>query len=233
MKKTRIILAMAMAVAMLSMTACGSDSAAEKTTVAVTTEAATEAAAEEKAEAATEAASETKAADETKAAETVSGEYDGKLHGPYLMTTCGQSTGSVMLHMVAVQKGLTSTDEHTLTAADIKADEAATLIITTGTSGKGMGAAGTDIDAEIARCTELAEAAKSAGMTVVCAHVEGMSRRTDSADQASIDNIIGLADVIICVDDSDSDGLFSDYAAANNVPIIKTADALSLGEYME
>ena len=149
------------------------------------------------------------------------------------MTTCGQSTGSVMLHMIATQAGLTSTDEHTLTAEDLASKGAGcnTLIITTGTSGKGMGAAGTDINYEIERCSAVAEAAKEAGMTICIAHVEGMSRRTDANDQASIDSMLPYADVIMVVDESDSDGLFTDYATENNIPIVKAADTLSLGEY--
>ena len=160
-------------------------------------------------------------------------EFDGKLKGPFLMTTCGQSTGSVMCHMAAVQAGVTSTDEHNLVADDVatKGEGCNTLIITTGTSGKGMGAAGTDIDVEIERCSAVAEAAKEAGMTVVIAHVEGMSRRTDANDQASIDSMLPYADVIMVVEESDSDGLFTDYATENNIPIIEAADTLSLGEY--
>ena len=158
-------------------------------------------------------------------------EFDGTLHGPYIMTTCGQSTGSVMLHMIATQNGLTSTDDHSLSVDTFEPGDAQTLIITTGTSGKGMGAAGTDIDVEIERCSAVAEAAKEAGLTVVIAHVEGMSRRTDANDQASIDSMLPFADVIMVVEESDSDGLFTDYATENNIPIIKTADTLSLGEY--
>ena len=159
-------------------------------------------------------------------------EFDGTLHGPYIMTTCGQSTGSVMLHMIATQAGLTSTDDHALSADTFEPGDAQTLIITTGTSGKGMGAAGTDIDVEIERCSAVAEAAKEAGLTVVIAHVEGMSRRTDANDQASIDAILPLADVIMVVEESDSDGLFSDYAAENDIPIIIAKDALGMSEYM-
>lgn len=162
-------------------------------------------------------------------------EFNGKLQGPFVMTTCGQSTGSVMFHMVAMQAGKTSVDEHQLLERDMDsvAAGAKTLVITTGTSGKGMGAAGTDVDDEIERCTAVAEKAKSMGMLVVCAHVEGMSRRTDANDQASIDAILPLADVIVCVKDSDSDGLFSDYAESHNIPIIIVEDTLGLGEYME
>lgn len=169
---------------------------------------------------------------ETTGGETTSAEFDGKIHGPFLMTTCGQSTGSVMLHMVAGQIGATSTDDHELSADTFDPGDAKTLIVTTGTSGKGMGAAGTDINDEIERCTAVIEAAKEAGMTIVCAHVEGMSRRTDANDQASIDAILPLADVIMVVEESDSDGLFSDYAAENNIPIIISKDALGMGDYM-
>ena len=114
-----------------------------------------------------------------------------------------------------------SVNENTLTAEDLASKGAGcnTLIITTGTSGKGMGAAGTDINYEIERCSAVAEAAKEAGMTICIAHVEGMSRRTDANDQASIDSMLPYADVIMVVDESDSDGLFTDYATENNIPI--------------
>lgn len=160
-------------------------------------------------------------------------EFNGKLQGPFIMTTCGQSTGSVMMHMVATQAGLTSVDDHALSADTLEVGDAKTLVVTTGTSGKGMGAAGTDVNAEIERCTALVEEARKAGLIIVCAHVEGMSRRTDNADQASIDAIMPLADVIVCVEESDSDGLFSDYASEHDIPIIKVKDTLSLSEYME
>lgn len=159
-------------------------------------------------------------------------EFDGKVHGPFIMTTCGQSTGSVMLHMVAGQIGATSTDDHELSVDTFDPGDAKTLIVTTGTSGKGMGAAGTDVNDEIERCTAVIEAARDAGMTIVCAHVEGMARRTDANDQASIDAILPLADVIMVVEESDSDGLFSDYAAEHNIPIIIAKDALGMSEYM-
>ena len=70
-------------------------------------------------------------------------------------------------------------------------------------------------------------------MLIAVAHIEGMSRRTDANDQASIDAMLPLADVIVCVEDSDSDGLFSTYAEENDIPIIIVPDALSLSEYME
>ena len=238
MKASKKWSALVLAVMMLLLCACGSNNAAADETKKEETK--TEAPAEtEKTDA--EQPEENTEEETTEPAETGSdttaapAEFDGKLHGPFVMTTCGQSTGSVMFHMVAVQAGQTSVDEHQLLEKemDTVAAGAKTLVITTGTSGKGMGAAGTDIDAEIERCTAVAQKAKDMGMTVVCAHVEGMSRRTDANDQASIDAILPLADVIVCVKDSDSDGLFSNYASEHNIPIIIVDDTLGRGEYME
>ena len=159
-------------------------------------------------------------------------EFTGKLVAPFAVTSCGQSPGATMLNVVAGQAKLTSVCYNAMTAANLPAGTK-TLIITTGTSGKGMGAAGTDVDMEIARCVELAKAAKAAGMLVCCAHVEGMSRRTDANDQASIDGILAIADVVLVIEDSDSDGFFTNYCNANNLPLLKVAVALNAAEVME
>ena len=220
MKKVKVTLAALLAMVMVLLCACGGD-APQKNNEPAAPPAQNEPAAPAEPSAPSEPAS--------------AAEFDGKLHGPFIMTTCGQSTGSVMFHMVAIQAGLTSTDEHQLLASELDsvAAGAQTLVITTGTSGKGMGAAGTDVDDEIERCTAVAKAAKEKGMLVVAAHIEGMSRRTDANDQASIDAMLPLADVIVCVEDSNSDNLFSDYASNNDVPIIIVPDSLGLSEYME
>ena len=91
-----------------------------------------------------------------------------------------------------------------------------------------MGAAGTDVDDEIARCKKLADAAKAAGMTVVCAHIEGSARRTDASDQASIDAIMAIADIVLVIEESDNDGLFTNYCTEHNIPLIKVKDAKSI-----
>lgn len=223
MKKVKVSVAFLLAMMMLALCACGDTAGTPSNSPS--------SAQPSPSDTASDAPSESP----SDAAPAAPAEFDGKLHGPFVMTTCGQSTGSVMFHMVAVQAGLTSTDEHQLMDSELDsvAAGAQTLVITTGTSGKGMGAAGTDVDDEIARCTAVANAAKAKGMTVVAAHIEGMSRRTDANDQASIDAILPLADVIVCVEDSNSDNYFSDYASANNIPIIIVPDSLGLSEYME
>lgn len=211
MKMTRVI-AFLLAM-MMVLSACGGSSAP----------AATEAPA---APAATEAPAAAPAAPAAPA------EFTGKLQAPFAITSCGQSPGATMLNVVATQAGLASVNNNNMAAADLPADTK-TLIITTGTSGKGMGAAGTDVNMELERCVALADAAKAAGMLVCCAHVEGMSRRTDANDQASIDGILAIADVVLIIEDSDSDGFFTNYCNTNSLPLLKVAQALDAGTVME
>lgn len=155
------------------------------------------------------------------------------LEGPYIVTTCGQSPGGVMLSMSAMQAGIQATTNNALTAADLAGGEYKTLIVTTGTSMKGMGAAGTNVEAEIARCVEVINAAKEAGMVVVGAHIEGMARRVDSSDEASIQAVMELADVLLVIEDSDGDGYFTTYAAEHQKPLLKVKDALAAGSVLK
>ena len=216
-----ILLTLAM---VLSMAACGSKEAAAPAAEkpAEPAPVATEA----PAPATEEPAAEAPAAEEAAPAE----QEEGKLYGPFVSTTCGQSPGAVMFKSLAGTVGLEAVNENALTAEQLLevAPNAKTLVITTGTSGKGMGAAGTDVDDEIARCTKLAQAAKDAGMTVVCAHIEGSARRTDYADQASIDAMLAVADVVLVIEESDNDGLFTNYCTEHNIPLIKVKDAKSI-----
>ena len=153
-----------------------------------------------------------------------------KVETPVIATTCGQSPGAMMIKMSAMQAKLMPTEaSKTLTAEELAGTDCKTLIVTTGTSMKGMGAAGTDVDKEIARCTALMKAAKEKGILVIGAHVEGMARRTDASDEASIKAVMPLADVILIIADSDSDGFFTNYAKELGKELIVVKDALSIG----
>lgn len=155
------------------------------------------------------------------------------LNAPFIVTTCGQSPGAVMIHMSGMQAKVAANHDNKLTASKLADTGAKTLIVTSGTSMKGMGAAGTNVENEIARCTELIAEAKKLGMAVVGAHIEGMARRTDNSDAASIEAVMRDADVILVVNDSDSDGFFTKYAADHNKPLIVVKDALAVGQALK
>lgn len=156
------------------------------------------------------------------------------LEVPIVITTCGQSPGAVMLKMSLVHAKLTPVEsKNNMTTEDLSGKGYKTLMVTTGTSGKGMGAAGTDVNKEIARCQELIKAAKEEGMVVITAHIEGMARRTDSSDQASIDEIVPLGDAILIITGSNPDGYFTKLAQDNDKYLIEAKDALTIGETLK
>lgn len=153
-----------------------------------------------------------------------------KVETPIIATTCGQSPGGMMVKMSAMQAKLAPVeDKKDLSAADIAGKGYKTLVVTTGTSMKGMGAAGTDVDKEIARCTELIKAAKAEGMLVIGAHIEGMARRTDASDEATIKAVMPLSDFILIIEDSNQDGFFTDYAKEIGKELVIAKDALGVG----
>ena len=152
------------------------------------------------------------------------------VEAPLVVTTCGQSPGAVMAKMSCMQAKLSPVEsDNQLTAEGIKGKGYKTLMVTTGTSLKGMGAAGTDVDKEIDRVKTLIEAAKAEGMMVIGAHIEGMARRTDASDEASIKAVMPLVDLILIVADSDKDGFFTAYANELNKPLLVAKDALGVG----
>jgi len=115
-----------------------------------------------------------------------------KVELPLIVTTCGQSPGALMIWVLSKQIKLPCDRKDLLTAEDLKAkaDESnpyKTLIITTGTSMKGMGAAGVDIDYEVARIEAIIEEAKKEGILIIGAHIEGMARRVDATIVTKMD----------------------------------------------
>jgi len=157
------------------------------------------------------------------------------LQTPLITTTCGQSPGALMIWVLSKQIKLPCDRDDLLTAEHLKAkaDEGnpyKTLIITTGTSMKGMGAAGVDIDYEVARIEAVIEEAKKQGILIVGAHIEGMARRVDATDAASIATVIPQSKLLLIREDSNEDGYFTKAAEEQGVPIITFKETLDLSD---
>jgi hypothetical protein len=158
------------------------------------------------------------------------------LKTPIIVTTCGQSPGALMIRLLCTEVGLYCENIDLLTADELAAEcpidattqSAGVLIVTTGTSLKGMGAAGVDIDYEISRCVALIEKAKELGMVVIVAQIEGASRRVDEYDEASITATSPLADLLITRSDVNEDGYFTSLAEENGIPQIFIENTLDL-----
>ena len=158
------------------------------------------------------------------------------LQAPILVTTCGQSPGALMFTLICNDLGLDCTEMDLLTVAELQSDcdpaqptqWAKVLVITTGTSLKGMGAAGVDVDSEVARCLGLIEEAKAQGMVVIVAQIEGIARRVDEYDEKSIESMSPLADLLITRSDINGDGYFTTLAAEKGIPQIFINETLDL-----
>jgi hypothetical protein len=156
-----------------------------------------------------------------------------KVELPLVVTTCGQSPGALMVWVLSKQIKLPCDRNDLLTAEDLKAkaeegNPYKTLIITTGTSMKGMGAAGVDIDYEVARIEAIIEEAKKEGILIIGAHIEGMARRVDATDAASIATVTPESKLLLIREDSNEDGYFTKAAEEQGIPIITFKETLDL-----
>lgn len=159
-----------------------------------------------------------------------------KVELPLVVTTCGQSPGALMVWVLSKQIKLPCDRDDLLTAEHLKAkaeegNPYKTLIITTGTSMKGMGAAGVDIDFETARIEAVIEEAKKQGILIIGAHIEGMARRVDATDAASIATVIPESKLLLIREDGNEDDYFTIAAEKQGIPIItfkKTLDLIDI-----
>jgi hypothetical protein len=156
-----------------------------------------------------------------------------KVELPLVVTTCGQSPGALMVWVLCKQIKFPCDRDDLLTAEHLKAkaeegNPYKTLIITTGTSMKGMGAAGVDIYYEVKRIKAIIEEAKKEGMLIIGAHIEGAARRVDATDALSIATVIPESKLLLVREDGNEDGYFSKAAEEQGIPIITFKVTLDL-----
>ena len=147
---------------------------------------------------------------------------------PILMTSAGQSADVQMFNAIVSRSGVEATARELVEADDIEVGEYNTLVIVVGGSSKGLGAAGIDAEQEQARVDAIIEKLKDS-VTIVVAHIGGQARRGELSD-GFINAVLPYAQYLIVVEEGDSDGLFSNYAAENNIPISICPDIASVGE---
>lgn len=150
---------------------------------------------------------------------------------PVLVTSIGQSPGPVYFRVFMNRLGYDFVFNSLATAEDIAAghEDAGpfkSIILVTGASGKGMGAAGISIEDELARAERLIAQARGLGLKIIGAHIEGMERRAqgaapgDNTDELSIDAVCPNADMLLVMEEGNEDGRFSDIATDAGIPIV-------------
>lgn len=163
---------------------------------------------------------------------------------PVLITSCGQSPGPLKLKIFA--KRLKLDFDYNLQAKEedlIEKQKAGTpfksIIIVTGASLKGMGAAGISIDDELERTEKLIAEAKKQGIKIIGAHIEGMARRAqgaaagDNSDEKSIDTVCPEADLLVVRKDGNEDNRFTEISKKHDIPLIVFEKNMELGKVLK
>ena len=149
-----------------------------------------------------------------------------KAQAPVLVTSCGQSPGPLKLTVFLKKRGVEYDYKADATQKDIASSKYKTLIIVTGASLKGMGAAGVSMKDELTRTAGIIDAAKKGGVLLIGAHIEGMARRSqgaeagDNSDEQSIDAVCPRSQALLVRKDGDEDGRFTAIAKKQNIPLI-------------
>jgi hypothetical protein len=150
---------------------------------------------------------------------------------PVLLTSCGQSPGPVKVEVFLKRLKIDYASLPRATANDlIEKKKAGTpyksVIIVTGASLKGMGAAGVSINEELERTRALIAEAKKQGIKIIGAHVEGMARRSqgaasgDNSDEMSIDAVCPQSSLMVVRKDGNEDNRFTNISKGKNIPLL-------------
>ena len=132
---------------------------------------------------------------------------------PALITSAGQSADASMLSAILEKAGFSCDIETSIGADSFDTSAYKTLIIGVGGSQKGLGAAGVDADVEQERVDAVVAKAEEADMTIIVAHIGGSARR------GFISAVSPKADYLLVVAGGDDDGLFTQIASENGIPM--------------
>jgi len=143
------------------------------------------------------------------------------------LTAVGQSSDAMMVQVLLRRLRLSSENNATMTAADLK--DAKVLIAVAGGSSKGLGAAGINKDQELKRGVDLIQAAKAKGVKVLVMHVGGEGRRGELSD-LFVEGTVPLAEGLIVVKGGNEDGIFDRLKPASvelfEVPSVQEASGI-------
>lgn len=146
---------------------------------------------------------------------------------PIVITPAGQSADGTLVRVALQRAG------HTAEVVDLLQPEGlegvGTLVLALGGSQKGLGAAGIDIDAEVARTNALLDAAEERGIPVIGVHVGGEARR-GPLSEPFITAASPRVDALLVTEAGNADGYFTTVAEENDIPLELLANVLAVGD---
>lgn len=160
----------------------------------------------------------------------VASEEKVQIEQPFLITSIGQSPDWQMVRVLGNRLELDFASDPLVEAADLEGYKAIFMVV--GGSSKGLGAAGIDANAEIARTKALIEEAKEMGIIIVGTHVGGAARRGPLSDQF-VEVVFPASDLMVVMQDADEDGYFSDLAAEIGVDLYLIEQVVGMTEVLQ
>jgi len=149
---------------------------------------------------------------------------------PVLITSAGQSSDVLMGKILAGKAKLDFLFDKQAQTAQL--DSVKSIIIVSGGSVKGMGAAGIDKDQEYERVKSIIAAAKKNKQPVIGMHLGGKSRRGSLSDQFNR-LVAENSNYIIVVKEGDEDGFFTKIAKTNKIICEHAENIVSVQQSLE
>lgn len=150
------------------------------------------------------------------------------LERPGLLTSIGQSSDvAIVKVMLNTQAKLGLEVKPLAQPADLAGVK--TLIMVVGASTKGLGAAGIDMDKELARTRALVKAARDQGTKILVVHTGGESRRGKTSNDL-IQLVVPEADYVVVVAAGNKDKLFQALAGRRNTPVAEVDRMAAAGD---
>jgi len=163
---------------------------------------------------------------------------------PVLVVSCGQSPGPLKIKVFMKKLELDfdynlQADADYLQKKNKEGKAFKSIIIVTGASLKGMGAAGVSVKDELERTNKLIAEAKKQKIAIIGAHLEGMARRAkgamagDNSDELTIEEVCPNSDFLLVRTDGNEDGRFTAIAKEKNIPLVTFEKNMDLGDVLK
>ncbi|MBA7486971.1 hypothetical protein ES707_22533 [subsurface metagenome] len=147
-----------------------------------------------------------------------------------LITSVGQSPDARMINIVAKKYQL-KVDYQQLAQPDIIKNYKIVVIVVGG-SAKGLGAAGIDKEAELARATALIKEIKVRSVKLLVMHIGGEARRGALSD-SFLNEVVPYADHLIIVELGNKDNYFTNISKEKEIPLEIVDKILKTGELIQ
>jgi hypothetical protein len=151
---------------------------------------------------------------------------------PLIITTAGQSPGAMTVSILCKRNKIDHDYLNLAKVKDLTSKNYKTLIITMGTSHKGLGTAGIEINYELDRIEKIIEEAKKQSIFIIGMHIEGEARRGGLCEK-TIDLVAPLVDYLIVRSDGNKDGRFDLIAEEKNIPITIIEGTIELNDLLK